>query len=110
MVQNPLSPTPAAPVDLSSNVDSTPDKETLLNLLNAEIILLSQQQSNTGWTSWALLGALGGILWLMLGQWESGWPQGDLWALCFVSLTLCRFLVVLFVNVFQARTSRPAGQ
>ncbi|SEU08388.1 hypothetical protein [Stigmatella erecta] len=72
-----------------NNPDEGPEKSLLLNLLDAEISLSSQQQSHTGWTSWALTGAIGAVFWALLNQWEKAWPSGNLWISAYVALWLC---------------------
>jgi hypothetical protein len=87
--------------------DSTaeaPDRSTLLELLDSELTLLSQQQANTGWTSWALVGALGAIGWTLLGVWETpGWPQGVVWVHAYVALVFCRIAVQFLFTMFQGQ-------
>ncbi|NRD54027.1 hypothetical protein [Corallococcus exiguus] len=92
---------PAPPLD--SPTDSPPSKAAVLHLLDAEITLLSQQNLNSGWTSWALAGALGTLLWFLLGQWEIGWPKGQLWILSFIAINYCRLSTVFVFATFQAR-------
>jgi hypothetical protein len=87
--------------------DSTaeaPDRSTLLELLDSELTLLSQQQANTGWTSWALVGALGAIGWTLLSIWETpGWPQGVVWVHAYVALVFCRIAVQFLFTMFQGQ-------
>jgi hypothetical protein len=47
-----------------------PDVDRLLHLLDCEIQTRDSKLKRGGWTSWALLGALGGTLWLLLSEWQ----------------------------------------
>jgi hypothetical protein len=88
-----------SPADLTA----LPTRETLLGLLESELALLSQQQTNSGWTSWAITGAIGALVWMLLGQWESGWPAGNTWALAYLSFTVGGVAVMGFMTTVQSQ-------
>lgn len=87
-----------------------PSKETLSNLLDSELTRLSQQQTNSGWTSWALVGAIGVICWALLGQWEAGWPPGNTWLMVYAVLSFVRFSMHGFLGFSGSESGAPTGQ
>jgi hypothetical protein len=87
-----------------------PSRETLLGLLDSELTLLSQQRINNGWTSWAFAGAMGALAWMLLGQWEAGWPSGRLWPLSYMMVALCLSYTLLIVQMLQTKNSIPGSK
>jgi hypothetical protein len=81
----------------------------LLKLLDSEIGLLTQRQKNSGWTSWALVGALVGIALTLLGQWEAGWPTGETWLVAYVVLTFAAHAGLSLVRLLKGDSSKLRG-
>lgn len=102
MTDGPLiPPTPASP---ARPLAAVADRDTVLRLLESEIGLLTQRQRNTGWTSWAILGALGGIGWTLLEQGRTGWPPGEMWWRAFGALSLSAFALEGWINALKSGT------
>lgn len=79
---------PEAAISAPVGRDS-PDKADLLELIAGEMGSAQARLRHAGWTSWALLTALGGLAWLLLSSWPvTGWSVGASLVLLAVSATL----------------------
>jgi hypothetical protein len=56
-----------SPPRLPEGIDPPPDRDSVLNGIDAEIFRLREQHRVLGWTNWALLAGISGILWALLG-------------------------------------------
>lgn len=54
------------------------DKHDVLHLLDCEIERITSEQARPGWTLWAIIGSLVGVLWLTFSVWETGLLQADI--------------------------------
>lgn len=71
-------------------------REELLHLLDSEIDLISEQKNREGWTSWAVLGGLGTLGWLL---WESLTKDTITWENSFTLLLIIYIANIAYVCV-----------
>ncbi|XXF77834.1 hypothetical protein P2318_33005 [Myxococcaceae bacterium GXIMD 01537] len=87
-----------------------PSREVLLGFLDSELTLIAQQQTNNGWTGWAITGAIGALAWMLIGQWESGWPSGRRWALAYVTLAMGLRYGWNIIQALDTKSSIPGSK
>jgi len=63
-------------------------KRILIDLINSEISQIESEQRRPGWTSWALLGALATLLWLLVKNASLQCLDWQIVGLAFLTLTL----------------------
>src|SRR5579872_2578513 len=75
VTDSPTTPIPdplAGPSNIPARTPTSdsPTREELLAALDVEIANISSERAAAGWNSWAILGALAGLLWLFIDSWE----------------------------------------
>lgn len=74
-------------------------REELHHLLDSEIDLISEQKNREGWTSWAVLGGLGTLGWLL---WESLTKDTITWENSFTLLLIINIAYIAYACVKEA--------
>lgn len=88
---------------------ASPQRDMLLKLLDSEVSLLTQKQKNSGWTNWALVGAISAIALILLEQWEAGWPMGEKWLLAYFAITFTGYALLALVGILKGGSSKLGG-
>jgi hypothetical protein len=71
------------------NVSTSFSKEEVLKALDFEIDSIKSEINRLGWTTWALLGSLATIIWLIINNWENfkgNFTNVGLWFFCVIFL------------------------
>ncbi len=61
-------PLKAQTQDTASTGNPSPDLTSTINLLDSEIKDIQTAEQRDGWNQWVILGAIGGLLWLLTGE------------------------------------------
>lgn len=69
-------PSTSLPHDMPSSGSPAPDLTSAIHLLDTEIQDIQTDEQRGGWNQWVILGAIGGLVWLLTGEIQTGLIDG----------------------------------